>query len=90
MSDLFRIDPAMPVKDLLARYPGVARRSAQRWLGQLVEQGRIAPQGAARARRYVAIKAYMAASPPPPAYRQDSFPDPWAPRGWHAGLVQPG
>ena len=64
----------LTLSDLLARYPGVARRSAQRWLGQLVEQGRIAPQGAARARRYVAIKAYMAASPPPPAYRQDSFP----------------
>ena len=43
--------------ELLALHPGVARRTAQRWLGQWVADGMIAAQGAARARRYLAAAA---------------------------------
>ena len=43
--------------ELLALHPGVARRTAQRWLGQWVADGMIAAQGAARARRYLPAAA---------------------------------
>lgn len=37
---------------ILVRHPGLARRTAQRWLKELVAEGRIRPSGAGRARRY--------------------------------------
>lgn len=38
---------------VLARHPGLARRTAQRWLNELVAEGRISAMGAGRGRRYV-------------------------------------
>ena len=35
--------------DLLARHPGVSRRTAQRWLARLLREGRVAAVGRARA-----------------------------------------
>ena len=43
----------LALADLLARHPGVPRRTAQRWLAQLLREGRVAAVGRARARRYV-------------------------------------
>ncbi len=42
--------------ELLARHPGLARRTAQRWIGRLIAQGKIAAYGAGRSRRYRAMK----------------------------------
>ena len=38
---------------VLARHPGLARRTAQRWLNELVAEGRISAMGTGRGRRYV-------------------------------------
>ena len=46
--------PGLTLAELLAQHPAVARRTAQRWLGQWVADGSIVAQGAARARRYLA------------------------------------
>ncbi len=45
----------LTLAELLAGHPTLARRTVQRWLGQWVAAGRIAAQGAGRARRYMAI-----------------------------------
>lgn len=42
--------------DLLAQHPNVARRTAQRWIRQWIDEGLIAGIGQGRARRYLAIK----------------------------------
>ncbi|MFA5663746.1 Fic family protein [Castellaniella sp.] len=60
----------LSVAELLARHPGLARRTAQRWLNGLVAHGRIWPVGAGRARRYLALSA----SPTVLADEGDSFP----------------
>ncbi|MEO5797189.1 MAG: Fic family protein [Rhodoferax sp.] len=52
----------LTLAELLAQHPAVARRTAQRWLGQLVADGRVAAQGAGRARRYIARGARVAAA----------------------------
>ena len=44
----------LTLADLLALHPDVARRTAQRWLSKLVEDGQIIGQGEGRARRYLA------------------------------------
>lgn len=63
--------PGLRLAELLARHPNVARRTAQRWISQLIDDGRITAIGEGRARRYLAIKAAaMAAS----ATEQDIFP----------------
>ena len=41
--------------ELLTRHPDVARRTAQRWINQLIEDGRIIAVGNGRARRYIAV-----------------------------------
>ena len=46
--------PGLTLAELLAQHPAVARRTAQRWLGQWVADGSIVAQGVARARRYLA------------------------------------
>lgn len=43
----------LTLAELLARHPAVARRTAQRWLSQLVAEGRIVGRGEGRARRYL-------------------------------------
>jgi fido (protein-threonine AMPylation protein) len=51
--DTILASPAgLTLAELLARRPQVARRTAQRWLGQLIADGRITARGEARARRY--------------------------------------
>ncbi|MDD2545247.1 MAG: Fic family protein [Burkholderiaceae bacterium] len=40
--------------ELLAQHPQLSRRTAQRWLGDLVAAGQVQAQGEGRARRYVA------------------------------------
>jgi Fic family protein len=42
----------LTLAELLVLQPGVPRRTAQRWLGQLVAQGRVQPLGEGRSRRY--------------------------------------
>lgn len=51
------------VAQLLARLPGVPRRTAQRWLAHCVASGQARPVGAGRGRRYVAVQAWPVASP---------------------------
>lgn len=56
----------LALADLLEQFPGISRRSAQRWLGQWVKQGHIAVLGQARATRYVhrlAITTGLAGTP---------------------------
>lgn len=43
----------------LQDYPDLARRSVQRWLAQLVDEGRIAPIGEGRGRRYLATGTHI-------------------------------
>ena len=42
--------------ELLAQHPEVARRTAQRWISQLIDDGLITGIGKGRARRYLAIR----------------------------------
>ncbi|MEX3956168.1 Fic family protein [Trinickia sp. EG282A] len=59
------------ITDILAKHPELARRTAQRWLTELTESGRIRPVGAGRARRYVA----SGSRPPVTAVPRDASPD---------------
>ncbi|MDP2828368.1 MAG: Fic family protein [Sulfuricellaceae bacterium] len=62
----------LALADLLTRHPHVARRTAQRWISQLIVDGQITAIGEGRARRYLAIRAAaMAVS----AKEQAFFPD---------------
>jgi Fic family protein len=61
----------LTLAELLAHHPDVARRTAQRWISQLIAEGRITGQGEGRARRYRAgtltqleEQAQPAATPP--------------------------
>lgn len=63
----------LTLAELLARHPDVARRTAQRWISQLIEAGQLAAVGEGRARRYLAVRtAAIAASVSPT--EQDIFP----------------
>jgi fido (protein-threonine AMPylation protein) len=53
----------LSLAELQALHPGVARRTAQRWLGQAVADGRIVALGAARARRYLPGAALPSRAP---------------------------
>ncbi|MGT2455316.1 Fic family protein [Cupriavidus basilensis] len=57
--------------ELLAQHPDVARRTAQRWISQLINTGQIRAIGEGRARRYLAVKTAAIA---PPATVEDLFP----------------
>lgn len=46
----------LTLAELLTRHPDVARRTAQRWISQLIEGGQIAAIGDGRARRYLAVR----------------------------------
>lgn len=61
----------LTLADLLARHPGFARRTAQRWISQLIGDGRIAAIGEGRARRYLAFKTLVTADS---ASEQNIFP----------------
>lgn len=47
----------LTLAELLARHPGIARRTAQRFIARLIENGQITASGEGRARRYVGAKA---------------------------------
>lgn len=49
--------PGLTLAELLVRHPDVARRTAQRWISQLIIDGLIAAIGEGRARRYLEVKA---------------------------------
>ena len=72
--DLLKSIQASPgglsVAAILAQHPGLARRTAQRWLNELVAEGRIRALGAGRARRYIAALISLA----PTATGEDAFP----------------
>ncbi len=57
--------------ELLAQHPDVARRTAQRWISQLIESGQIRAVGEGRARRYLALQTAAIA---PAATEEDQFP----------------
>jgi len=42
--------------ELLAQHPDVARRTAQRWISQLIDDGQVTAIGEGRARRYLAVR----------------------------------
>ncbi len=63
LKQILRAREGVTLADLLARHPAVARRTAQRWLGQWVSQGRIRAIGEARNRRYAA--AVLGVAEPP-------------------------
>lgn len=56
--------------ELLAQHPGLARRTAQRWLSQLIDAGQVTAIGKGRARRYMVAKTAATAS----AAEPDIFP----------------
>ena len=61
----------LTLADLLKRYPDVARRTAQRGISQLIENGQITGIGHGRARRYFASNASATAAS---STSQDIFP----------------
>ena len=58
----------LSLAELLARHPGVPRRTAQRWIQQLLREGKVRGTGKGRARRY------LAAPMPATAVDRDEFP----------------
>lgn len=65
LSSIKRSTNGLTLLELLARHPEVSRRTAQRWLAQWIEAGRISATGQARARRYYSptSKKFSNASP---------------------------
>ena len=61
----------LALAQLQAQHADVARRTAQRWISQLLIDGRITSIGEGRARRYLAVKATVAKDF---ATEQDIFP----------------
>jgi fido (protein-threonine AMPylation protein) len=57
------------VAELLLRHPQVPRRTAQRWIQQLLREGKVRGTGKGRARRYLAVQ------PPATGASRDVFPD---------------
>ena len=47
----------LTLAELLTHHPEVARRTAQRWISQLIAEQRIMAVGQGRARRYYAVSA---------------------------------
>lgn len=48
------------IATFLQNHPDLARRSVQRWLAQLVDEGKIAPIGEGRGRRYLGVGSSIA------------------------------
>lgn len=48
-------DDGLTMAELLSRHPDVPRRTAQRWIGQLLTEGRLRASGETRSRRYFAV-----------------------------------
>lgn len=64
--------PGLTLAELLLLHPGLARRTAQRWISQLIIDGLITGIGAGRARRYLAAKTVVVTAS---ATEQDIFPE---------------
>lgn len=62
-------DDGLTLNDLLARHPDVPRRTAQRWIGQLLTEGRLRASGETRSRRYFAVEMTIGTDLP-----SDHFP----------------
>ena len=45
------------VAELLVRHPQIPRRTAQRWIQQLLREGKVRGTGKGRARRYLAVQS---------------------------------
>ena len=56
------------VAELLVRHPQIPRRTTQRWIQQLLRDGKIRGTGKGRARRYLAVQ------PPATGAARDVFP----------------
>ena len=66
----------LTLAELLTQHPDVARRTAQRWISQLIAEGHISAHGEGRARRY---RAGGASSRPPTAQQTPTAATPpWA------------
>ncbi len=63
----------MTLAELLSRHPAVPRRTAQRWLSQLVAEGGIIGKGEGRARRYLAARLTAPVASAQDRH-QDNFP----------------
>jgi Fic family protein len=64
--------PGLTLAELLVRHSDVARRTAQRWISQLIIDGGITGVGEGRARRYLAVTAPVTTAA---VAEQDNFPD---------------
>ncbi len=64
-------DDGLTIGELLILHPGVARRTAQRWISRLIDEGSLTAVGETRARRYVGGKTIPAAVA---SVREDVFP----------------
>lgn len=62
--------PGLTLAELLARHPDIARRTAQRWISLLIDEGGISGIGEGRARRYLAVNKVATVA----AAEQDTFP----------------
>lgn len=70
-------DHGLPVAALLAKHPGLSRRTTQRWLAELVAKGQIVAEGEGRGRRYfVSLPAFrsMPSIAAIPSIQQQVFP----------------
>ena len=65
-------DNGLTLAELLARHPGIARRTAQRLIADLIGQGQVIAVGEGRARRY--FRAGVSVDTRVPAARTDIFP----------------
>lgn len=65
-------DSGLTLAALQVRHPDLARRTAQRWISQLIKDDRITGIGAGRARRYLAVKTAGTTSS---ATERDIFPE---------------
>ena len=61
----------LTLAQLLAQHPDTARRTAQRWIQQLIREGKVSAAGEGRARRYLAA----AKRPTAAKNGDDAFPD---------------
>lgn len=65
----------LALAELLSQFPALARRSAQRSIAKLIEEGKVTAQGQGRARRYFAAQPHAATSPTrAQELKTDAFP----------------
>jgi hypothetical protein len=72
LNTLSQAPAGLTLAQLQAQLPDVPRRTAQRWISQLIGAGQITALGAGRARRYFRLRPPTVAEP---AATYDAFPD---------------